>query len=584
MLHPRSNAFRQIQDLSGIWSIRFDGEDAGKVRGWQSGFEGGRPIAVPASWNDQFAEGRDFLGPAWYTTEFEVHESARGRRLVVRFGSVNYIAEAWLNGEFLGVHEGGHLPFQFDVTGRLSEGANRLVVRVDGRLAPDRVPPGGVSAPAPDSFGTLIHPSAMFDFFPFCGIQRPVSMLSLPVGGIDDVTVVTRLEGKGAKVCVRAACAGDADGIRMILRGFGPDRAAEVRLSVGECEAEIAVPKPALWAPGAPNLYNLTLEATRGVETVDRYTLPIGIREVAVTTDAILLNGRPVYLKGFGRHEDFPVAGRGFLDSVAVKDCALMEWVGANSFRTTHYPYGETTMDLADRLGFLVIDETPAVGLFFLEEGLSRRLELCKSFTRELIARDKNHPSVIAWSLANEPHSKRAGSREFFRELFAEARALDPTRPATMASYIGAGEPAYEFSDFVCLNRYSGWYSFSGQIDEGCAELSRELDEIRRLHNKPMVLTEFGADTVPGCHAVEPEMFSEEYQARFIESTIAVLRSKPFVVGEHVWNLCDFKTGQEVKRFGGMNLKGVFTRDRRPKMAAHALRRLWTDVEGAARE
>ena len=282
-------------------------------------------------------------------------------------------------------------------------------------------------------------------------------------------------------VCVRAACAGGADGIRMILRGFGSDLVAEVRASAGECEAEIAVPKPALWAPGSPNLYDLTLEATRGGETVDRYSLPIGIREVAVTTDAILLNGKPVYLKGFGRHEDFPVAGRGFLDSVAVKDCALMEWVGANSFRTTHYPYGETTMDLADRLGFLVIDETPAVGLFFLEEGLSRRLELCKSFTRELIARDKNHPSVIAWSLANEPHSKRAGSREFFRELFAEARSLDPTRPATMASYIGAGEPAYEFSDFVCLNRYSGWYSFSGQIDEGCAELSRELDEIRRL-------------------------------------------------------------------------------------------------------
>ncbi|MCX7029805.1 MAG: hypothetical protein NTU62_06745, partial [Spirochaetes bacterium] len=318
--------------------------------------------------------------------ERPVPPTQRGRRLFVRFGSVNYLAEVWLNGEFLGAHEGGHLPFQFDVSGRLSAGANRLVVRVDGRLAPDRVPPGNVSAPAPDSFGTTIHPSAMFDFFPFCGIQRAVSILSLPEGGIDDVTVVTRLGGKGATVNVRAACARGADGIRMILRGFGPDRAVEVRTSDAGCEAEIPVPKPALWAPGSPNLYNLTLEATRGSETVDRYALAIGIREVAVTADAILLKGRPVYLKGFGRHEDFPVAGRGFVDSVAVKDCALMEWVGANSFRTTHYPYGETTMDLADRMGFLVIDETPAVGLFFLPEGLSRRLELCKLFTRELIS------------------------------------------------------------------------------------------------------------------------------------------------------------------------------------------------------
>jgi beta-glucuronidase len=583
MLHPRANAFREIRDLSGVWEIRFDGGDAGKGRGWQSGFDGGRPIAVPASWNDQLAEGRDFLGPAWYQTEFEIPPAPRGRRLIVRFGSVNYLAEAWLNGEALGAHEGGHLPFEFDVTGRLSTGVNRLVVRVDGTLAPDRVPPGNVSAPAPDSFGTTIHPSTMFDFFPYCGIQRPVSLLSLSEGGIDDVTVVTRLGGKGATVTVRAACSGAAEAIRLSLRGAAREHAAEIRLCGGAGEAEIQVPNPALWAPGSPHLYSLALEATRGREVVDRYTLAVGIREVAVTADAILLNGKPVYLKGFGRHEDFPVAGRGFVDSVAVKDCALMEWVGANSFRTTHYPYGETTMDLADRMGFLVIDETPAVGLFFLSEGLSRRLELCKRFTRELVGRDKNHPSVIAWSLANEPHSQRAGAREFFRELFAEARALDPTRPVTMASYIGAGEPAYEFSDFVCLNRYSGWYSLAGRIEEGCAELSRELDEIRRVHKKPVMLTEFGADTVAGCHDLEPEMFSEEYQARFIEGTIAVLRTKPFVVGEHVWNLCDFKTGQEVKRFGGMNLKGVFTRDRRPKMAAHALRRLWGDSGEAAK-
>ncbi len=580
MLHPRANAFRQIRELSGIWSFRFDGEDSGGRRGWQSGFDGCRPIAVPASWNEQFVEGRDFLGPAWYMTDFELPESWRGRRTVLRFGSVNYIAEVWLNGESLGAHEGGHLPFQFDVSGRVSAGNNRLVVRVDGRLAPDRVPPGNVSAPSPDSFGNTIYPAAMFDFFPYCGIQRAVSLLSLPEGGIEDVTVVTRLGAKGATVSVHAVCAGDAGAIRMTLRGFGPDRIAEVPLAAAECDAEIAVQKPELWAAGIPNLYSLQIEQIRGGAPADRYTLELGIREVKTSPDAILLNGKPVYLKGFGRHEDFPVQGRGFMGSVAVKDCALMEWIGANSFRTSHYPYDETSMDLADRLGFLVIDETPAVGLFFLPDGLPRRLELCKSFTRELIARDKNRPSVIAWSVANEPHSRREGAGEFFRELFAEARRLDPTRPVTMASYVGAQEPAFELSDFLCLNRYNGWYSFSGRIDEGCAELSRELDEVRRKHNKPLVLSEFGADTIAGCHAVEPEMFSEEYQSRFIEATIAVLRSKRYVAGEHVWNLCDFKTGQEVKRFGGMNLKGVFTRDRKPKMAAHTLRRLWTETDG----
>ena len=252
-----------------------------------------------------------------------------------------------------------------------------------------------------------------------------------------------------------------------------------------------------------------------------------------------------------------------------------MEWAGANSFRTTHYPYSEQQMDLADRLGFLVIDETPAVGLFFQEQGLAKRLELCRSFVRQLIERDRNHPSVVAWSLANEPHSNRAGARAFFQDLYDAAKALDATRPVTVVSYRGVKEEAFDFCDLVCLNRYEGWYSEPGRIQEGCARLSQELDELHAAFRKPVLMTEFGADTVAGCHAMEPEMFSEEYQAQLLERTIQVLRSKPFVVGEHVWNLCDFKTSQEVKRFGGMNLKGVFTRDRRPKMAAYTLRRIW---------
>ena len=145
----------------------------------------------------------------------------------------------------------------------------------------------------------------------------------------------------------------------------------------------------------------------------------------------------------------------------------------------------------------------------------------------------------------------------------------------TVVSYLGVEEKAFEFCDLVCLNRYAGWYTEAGRIDEGCARLSRELDELHAAYPKPVIMTEFGADCIAGCHALEPEMFSEEYQSLLIERTIGVLRSKPYVVGEHVWNLCDFKTSQEVKRFGGMNLKGVFTRDRRPKMAAHMLRRLW---------
>ena len=253
----------------------------------------------------------------------------------------------------------------------------------------------------------------------------------------------------------------------------------------------------------------------------------------------------------------------------------VMKWINANSFRTSHYPYSEQQMDLADRLGILVIDETPAVGLFFAEEGLARRLELCRKMTRDLIARDKNHPCVIAWSIANEPNSAHPNAKAFFHKLYELARSLDATRPVTLVSYNGVQEEAFDFMDLLCLNRYYGWYNHVGQIEAGAAKLSQELDAMYNKWHKPLILTEFGADTIPGHHAQPPEMFTEEYQVEMLTCDIQVLRSKSFVVGEHVWNMCDFKTAQGVRRVNGMNYKGVFTRDRRPKMAAHRLRELW---------
>lgn len=567
MLSPQSNSFRQILDLSGFWDFRFDPQERGLDAGWAEGFADASPIAVPASWNDQFADERDYLGPAWYQTRFDLPWGWEHKRVLLRFGSVNYLAQVWLNGMFLGQHEGGHLPFEFDVTPYLRREDNLLVVRVEGYLAPDRVPPGNVPSDPLDNFGSTNYPPTSFDFFPYCGIHRPVLLYAVPHEGIGDITVIT--EGNGT---VRVRVEAEARAARRVtLRGYGADLVAEST----EDEVTLAVSHPAFWSPEMPHLYHLAVELVGNAGVFDRYTLPVGIRTIEVSGDVLLLNGSPVVLKGFGRHEDFPVFGRGFAPPVIIKDYALMKWVGANSFRTTHYPYSEQMMELADRLGFLVIDETPAVGLFFAEAGLERRLALCRQYVREMIARDKNHPSVIMWSLANEPHSLRPAAKAFFRELYDLAKSLDPTRPVTLVSHVGLGEEAFEFLDVVCLNRYFGWYFRQGQLDEGCALLDAELDALHQKYPKPLILTEFGADAVAGHHAQPPEMFSEEYQAEMIARYIEILNRKPFVVGQHVWNLCDFKTGQAVHRVGALNLKGVFTRDRRPKLAAHRLRELW---------
>jgi beta-glucuronidase len=578
MLYPQSNQFRQTIDLSGFWDFCFDPEGQGRDRGWSAGFAGGRPIAVPASWNDQFEDGRDNLGPAWYQTRFHLPWGWAGRRVRLRFGSVNYLAEVWLNGARLGLHEGGHLPFEFDVNPHLRPADNHLVVRVDGNLAPDRVPPGRVPWGPPDAFpgGSKPYPDTHFDFFPFCGIQRPVLLYAVPQEAIADLTVTTDIDGSTGHVRVRLDRDRGAPGTAYLtLRGHSAEFTAQVSLDAETAETALTVPDAALWAPGSPHLYNLTVELARDGALIDRYTLPVGIRTVAVEGDRLLLNGQPIKLKGFGRHEDFFVTGRGLLPAVIVKDYALLRWIGANSFRTSHYPYSEQMMDLADRLGFLVINETPAVGLFFREDGLERRRALCRQYVQELIARDKNHPSVVMWSLANEPHSMRNEAKPFFRELYDLAKALDPTRPVTVVSAVGVAEEAFEFCDVVCLNRYWGWYTHPGQLDEACEILTGELEALHEKFPKPLVLSEFGADTIPGCHAQPPEMFSEEYQVEFLTRYIQVLDSLPFVVGQHPWNMCDFKTSQDVRRIGGLNHKGVFTRDRRPKMAAHRLRELW---------
>jgi beta-glucuronidase len=247
-------------------------------------------------------------------------------------------------------------------------------------------------------------------------------------------------------------------------------------------------------------------------------------------------------------------------------------------------------MDLADRLGVLVINETPAVGLNFNDpaEMSAARQEQCKRHLRELIARDKNHPSTIMWSVANEPFggpvpwagveapegAVEAGTAAF-QELYDLANALDGTRPVTYAGFQGGASAWHGIFDVVCVNRYYGWYTHSGRIDEGLAALAQELDALHEEFGKPIIVTEFGADTLAGLHATPPEMWSEEYQVEVLRGYLDAAAARPFVAGMHIWNFADFKTGQAVMRAAGMNHKGVFTRDRRPKMAAHLLRERW---------
>lgn len=587
MLRPQCNTHRDAREVSGVWDFRAE-LDGDASDSWSQGVPASRPIAVPGSWNEQLPDLRDFCGVAWYQTELELPPVAQRRR-TLRFGSVNYAADVWVNGRHLGGHAGGHLPFELDATDALVAGRNRIVVRVDAELAADRVPPGepsrrSGSEPANALDGILDDPSGlaeiiggMFraypnqhaDFFPFGGIHRPVLLTSSDPRGIGGIRIVESDPSTGVLRAVVSA----PDGLTVSLRVGGVESAAPV--AGGSAELEVRIPDVVAWSPASPVLHDAEFEVHDGNDVVDRYRLPVGMRTVRVDGTALLLNGEPVVLRGFGRHEDFAIVGRGHFPAGNVRDFAMMRWMGANSFRTSHYPYSEEQLDLADRLGFLVIAETPAVGLGFADDHVDDRLETCLRMTTELIERDRNRPSVVLWSLANEPMMfDGARGRTFFESLVERARSLDD-RPLTIVNPLANRAQLYDLVDVVGLNAYSGWYTQQGDIAGGTAALEAELRSMHEASGKPIALTEFGCDTLEGHHAEPPEMFSEEYQADFLESYIRMLDRLPFVVTQHVWNLADFKTGQGVLRAGSMNRKGVLTRERRPKLAAHRLRELW---------
>ena len=579
MLYPKMNGFREVIDLSGFFDFKLDPDNVGEEKNWQKGVESSRSIGIPGSWNEQFIDTRDYLGPTWHFKKFYVPSSWKEKLVWFRIGAANYYAKVWINGEFIGEHEGGYLPFQFEVTDKVRFGKeNFLSVKVDNQLSPERVPPGNIPEEEhPRSVRQRSYPDVNFDFFPYGGIHRPVYLFCTPLDYIEDIAVTTSIEGKKGLIKYRITKKGGEAKEAFIHLGDENtrlDQKAEFRGNMAE--GELTIDEATFWSPDNAHLYEMVVEllSPEGAP-IDEYTLSIGIRTIEVKNDRLYLNEKLIFLKGFGKHEDFPIIGKGLSLPLIAKDYSLMKWIGANSFRTSHYPYSEEMMNMADKEGFLVIDEIPAVGLFF-GKGNKRRLSLCKQYLRELIARDKNHPSVIMWSIANEPHSTKPEAKEFFRQLYQHTKKLDPSRLVTLVSMFGLKEEALAYVDVICLNRYYGWYTEPGQLDRASHKLSRELDALYETYKKPILLSEFGAGAIAGVHAHPAELFSEEYQAELIQKYCEVIESKPYMVGEHVWCFADFKTAQVAYRVA-LNRKGVFTRTRQPKLAAHLLRKIWIE-------
>lgn len=591
VLYPIQNQVRNKLDISGIWDFRTDPDRIGVRDGWANGLTDARPMAVPGSWNEQYDDLFGYLDLAWYVKPIYVPTGWQGQRVFLRVGSAVYFATVYLNGVEVGCHEGGHLPFAIEITDKVKWGEENVVaISVENELRPERVPSGNM--PTRTAFDMVSSsPRTTYDFYPFSGIHRPVVLYSVPQTNIEDVTVVTTIEPQAeVRVKVKLNAAIDGQG-SVRLSGDDTEIQAELAFVAGVAEAVLPVPGARLWSDKDPYLYDLTVEAEG-----DRYRLNVGIRTIAVSDGQILLNGQPVKMNGFGRHEDFIASGKGLNLPLVVKDYQLMKWVGANAYRTSHYPYSEEEMQMADREGFLIIDEIPAVSLQMSDlVRFPERLRMCLRQIEEMIARDKNHPAVVMWCVANEPMPASIGvgsagggaydpvyeeanlpGKQFLDTELAHARELDPTRLVTVVTVGGGPQNWMEQCDVICMNRYHGWYSLGGQLDKARQALEAELDQVWDRFHKPIIMTEFGADTIPGFHGKPDVMWTEEYQASYIRFHMEVAEAREFVAGMQVWNFADFAAVQGLMRAGGLNHKGIFTRIRTPKMAAHVLREFWT--------
>jgi beta-glucuronidase len=591
VLRPRETPTRELTSLNGLWRFAVDADGAGRDDGWwRHALPGGREAPVPASYNDLFPDPavHDHVGDVWYQRLIRVPKRWEGQRIVLRFDSATHRAVVWVDDTEVAAHEGGYTPFEADLTDVAEPGAeHRVTVVVDNTLSWQSIPPGYVEDTPDGPRQRYFH-----DFFNYAGLHRSVWLYSAPRTYISDITVATNLRDSTGIVSYRVESAGgEGHDVHAVLRDADGAEVARAARSWGE----LTVPDVHPWRPGEGYLYHLTAELWGPDKTlVDAYPLPVGVRTVAVEGNRFLINGEPFYFTGFGKHEDSAIRGKGHDDAVMVHDFALMEWLGANSFRTSHYPYAEEVLEYADRRGVVVIGEAPAVGLnaelagtlagvsfaTFSEQTINAATQQAhRQAIREMIARDKNHPSVVIWSIANEPESVTPESRSYFEQVVDQARRLDPSRPVAFANFMQATPDRDMISnlfDVLMLNRYYGWYKDVGDLPAAERHLEAELRAWAEKYGKPIIMTEYGADAVIGLRQVVPGPWTEDYQADVLAMFHRVFDRVEAVVGEQIWHFADFATAPGVLRADG-NKKGVFTRDRRPKASVPLLRRRWRD-------
>jgi beta-glucuronidase len=522
-------------------------------------FDTSGQLHVPGDWNTQRESLLFYEGSVWYKRSFDYTKLPKDR-LFLHFGACNYLAAIYLNGEELGVHEGGFTPFDFEITDRVREHGNFLVLRINNARGREQVP------------------TVNTDWWNYGGITRPVTLVEVPETFVQDYFI--QLEK------------GSAHQIKGWLQLNGPKLQHNVTIGIPEAGLSKTIQTDSkgraefsfdanltLWSPENPKLYTVQI-ASESDEITDR----IGFRSIEVRGTDILLNGKPVFLRGIAIHEEAPTRpGRAWSEDDARTLLSWAKELGCNFVRLAHYPHNESMVRVADQMGLMVWGEVPVYWTIQWEN--PQTLHNAENQLNEMTARDHNRAALIIYSVANETPVSDARNR-FLRQLIQDVHSADPTRLVSAALQahevedgkhitIHINDPIGRDLDVIGNNEYIGWYVHRPEDTDSIDWVSE--------YSKPMIMSEFGGDALFGYHGDVLRRWTEEYQENLYEHQIVMLKRIPFLRGMTPWILKDFRSPRRVlPRFQDyFNRKGLVSDHGEKKKAFFVLQKFYRELQSA---
>ena len=565
---------RQVTSLNGAWHYIVDVQEEGyydyrmNPTPWgffrnakpqrpedliEYDFDKAPVMQLPGDWNTQDSQLFFYEGTVWFYKQFRLErkEQRGGKRTLLYFGAVNYEAYVYVNGQLAGHHEGGFTPFNFDVTDLLQDGDNVVIVKVDNKRRAAHVP-------------TLI-----FDWWNYGGITRDVLLAEVNPVYIENYSLqLTNLKTKELSFSAQLNHKESDKEITLSIPELRIKKTFKTNAEgiVHNSQFTVHSPQLKLWSPESPILYKVEIQM--GDEVIRD---EIGFRTIETRGKQILLNGKPVYLRGISIHEEKAYGG-GRANSTADAH-TLLSWakeLGCNFVRLAHYPHNEYAVREAERMGLLVWSEIPVYWTIAWTN--PQTYQNAERQLTDMIRRDQNRANVIIWSIANEtPHSAERDT--FLSRLATKARSLDNTRLISMAMEVTSAsnyknrlqDNMNEYVDVISFNEYIGWY--------------RDVNDASKMeweipYDKPVIISEFGGGAKYGLHGAKNQRWTEEFQENLYRENIAMLEKIDGLAGTTPWILKDFRSPRRV--LNGIqdyyNRKGLFSDQGEKKKAFYVLR------------